>query len=242
MWVCAGGLICGACVGRHPAAVAMPVELIAQTDWPKGVTIENLKDSPVPEIGGEGLAMSDGTNTVAARTWREFDRLSEAGLEPASNAELSMSAWFYRRRGFIPFMEKAQPAKTSFVRDLPMNRKLPALLDPDLAPAVSQEESDFIQQAKREGKSWQQAYPETRVKRTRAAGKRGHLPFVSFQTDHGRVSITPLAYGDYDHDGFEDVLVFVVHDMDPGTLTYGFTAILTRKNAKERFSIVRPGP
>ena len=220
----------------------MPVELIDQTDWPKGVTIEDMKDSPVPEIGGEGLAMTEGTNTVAARSWREFDRLDKAGLYPLSNAEIYMSASFYRRRGFIPFMEKAQPAKTSFVRDLPMNGKLPALLDPDLAPAVTQEESDFIQQAKREGKSWQQAYPETRVKRTWAAGKRGHLPFVSFQTDHGWVVITPLAYGDYDHDGFEDVLIFVLHDMAPGSLTYGFTAILTRKNAKERFSIVRPGP
>lgn len=199
----------------------MPVQLIDLTDWPEGITIESIKDLPVPEIGSAGIAMTNGTNTVAARTWREFDRLSKAGFEPASNAELSMCTWFYRRRGFIPFMEKAQPAKTSFVRDLPMNGKLPALLDPDLAPATSQEESDFIQQAKREGKSWQQAYPETRVKRTRAAGKRGHLPFVSFQTDHGRVGITPLAYGDYDHDGFEDVLIFVVHDMDPGTSLTG---------------------
>ncbi len=185
--------------------------------------------------------MTDGTKTLAARTWREFDRSSKAGFQPASNAELSSSAWFYRRRGFLPFMEREQPAKTSFVRDLPMNGKLPALLGPDLGPATSQEEIDFIQQVKREGKSWQQVYSETRVKRTRADGKRGHLQFVSLQTNHGLVSITPLAYGDYDQDGFEDVLVLIVHDMDPGTLNYGFTALLTRNNPKECFSVLPAG-
>ena len=90
IWLCAGALICGGCVGRHPAAVAMPVQLIDLTDWPEGITIESIKDLPVPEIGSAGIAMTNGTNTVAARTWREFDRLSKAGFEPASNAELSM--------------------------------------------------------------------------------------------------------------------------------------------------------
>ena len=185
--------------------------------------------------------MTKGTNTVASHTWRGFDRLEKSGYEPASNAELGMSAWFHRRRGFIPFLEKAQPARGSFVRSLPLNGKLPALLGPELAPAVSQEAIDFMQQAKRDGKSWQEAYPETKLLRVWREGKRHRPASVWFQMDGARVCIRPLAYGDYDHDGFEDVLIFVVHDMDPGTLNYGFTAILTRKSAKGRFSII-PGP
>ena len=37
-----------------------------------------------------------------------------------------------------------------------------------------------------------------------------------------------IAYGDYDHDGFEDVIVHVSYEAIEGTMVYSFLAVLTR--------------
>ena len=206
--------------------------------WPEGGAMESTKDPPLPELEEEGRSMIADTNTVTVHTWREFDHWEDLDFEPLCNAELSRAAWFCRRRGFIPFMEKAQPAMTSFVRELPLNAKLPSMIVPEFAPAIMQEEVDLLLKAELEGKSWQQAYPDTRMLPKPAHLEPDELPHARYQSEHGRLTVMPLAYGDYNHDGFDDVLIFVFINMDPGSLSYGYNTILTRKSATGRFTIL----
>ena len=205
----------------------------AAVDWPTNLTLEQLKDEPIKQLDGgitmakEGMAHA--TNVV---TWREFERLSKAGYEPAANIDLGMSGWFSSERGIIPFWERAVPAKQSYVRPLPMNRKLLQWLPLDLGPQISNEKSEAVAQAIKTGKSWLEFYTDTKIiKRTADS--------IQLSADGFMIMITLLAYGDFDHDGYDDALVSVSHSAIGGTLGYSFNAILTRTNAGVRLRVLK---
>jgi hypothetical protein len=216
-----------------------PVRCTVEAGFPTNTTLEQLKDLPVkeliqPEIGIDGVAMNkgDNTNCVIARTWREFTRFTDLGYEPADNADLQMSGWFVSTRGFIPFLEKAQPSRTSFVHDLKMNRALLAILPIDLGPQVSDEETEAVQKAMREGKTWRDYYPETKIKKHTKT-------MIQLEVDDWMIYIRILAYGDYDHDGCEDMLVCVTHDAIHGTYDVSFPVILTRRDSKRILETIK---
>ena len=222
------GLAGCAIVPQPPAAKVYPVRCTAEVSWPTNLTLEQLKDLPVeelnhPEIGIDGVALSKGggTNYFTARTWREFSRLTDLGYEPADNAQLGMSGCFIATRSFIPFLEKAQPARTSFVDDLKMNRALLAILPVDLGPQISNEETEAAQKAIHNGKSWHDFYPDTIIRKHSRS-------MIQMETDGWLVSIRVLAFGDYNHDGYEDMLVYVNQEAIQGTMNFSFSAILTR--------------
>jgi hypothetical protein len=226
------GLTGCATAPQPPLPKGYPVRCTAEVSWPTNLTLEQLKDLPVkelihPETGIDGVAMSkeDSTNCVVARTWREFDRYGDQGFQPADNANLQMSGWFIKTRSFIPFLEKAQPASNSFVHDLKMNRALLAILPIDLGPQVSNEETEAVQKAIREGKTWRDYYPETKIKKHTQT-------MIQLEVEDWMIYIRVLAFGDFDHDGCEDVLLCVTHAAIGGTWVNAFPVILTRRDSK----------
>lgn len=225
---------------RAPAPETFPVHCTMEAGWPDNVTLEQLKDLPVPElnhpeIGVEGVALSKAgtTNCVTARTWRQFARYTELGFEPADNADLQLSGWFVKDRGFIPFLEQAQPAKKSFVQSLRLNRELLAILPVDLGPQVSHEEIEAAQKAMQAGKCWRDFYPETKIKKhTRT--------MIQVEVDGWRIYLRVLAYGDFDHDGCEDMLVSVTHESVRGSWLTTFPVILTCREANTMLREIHP--
>ena len=132
-----------------------PVCHTAAVDWSTNLTLEQLKDEPLKQLdGGITMAKAGTANVTNVVTWREFERLSKAGYEPAANYDLGMAGWFSLERGIIPFWEHAVPAKQSFVRSLPMNRRLLLWLPLNLGPPIGQEEMEALAQATKDGKSW----------------------------------------------------------------------------------------
>ena len=200
----------------------------AAVDWPTNLTLEQLKDEPIKQLdGGITMAKEGIANVTNVVTWREFERLSKAGYEPAANHDLGMAGWFSLERGIIPFWQRAVPAKQSFVRPLPMNRKLLQWLPLDLGPQISNEESEAVARAIKAGKSWLEFYPDTKINKQTSDS-------IELSVDGFGITLTVMAYGDFDHDGYDDALLCVSHSAIGGTLNYSFNAMLTRTNAGER--------
>jgi hypothetical protein len=209
-----------------------PVCHTAAVDWPTNLTLEQLKDEPLKQLDGEIGMVKDGvSNVVTVATWREFDSLSSEGYEPADGMSLGMAGWFVSERGIIPFWEHAIPAKQSFVRPLPMNRRLLQWLPLDLGPQISNEEIEAVAQATKAGKSWLEFHPDTKIIKQTSDS-------IQLSVDGFIITLTVMAYGDFGHDGYDDALVCVSHSAIGGTLNYSFNAMLTRTNASDRLRLL----
>ncbi len=231
----ATALILGGCVAapQKPATRVFPVCHTAAVDWPANLTLEQLKDEPLKQLdGGIDMTKEGVTNVVTAATWREYSRLSSEGYEPAGGMNLGMAGWFIHERGFIPFMERAISAKQSYVRPLPMNRTLLKWLPLDLGPQISSEGIEAVAQATKAGKSWVEFYPDTKIIKNTSES-------IQISADGFMITLTVLAYGDFDHDGYDDVLLCVSHSAIGGTLKYSLNAMLTRTNAVDRFRLLK---
>lgn len=209
-----------------------PVCHTAAVNWPTNLTLEQLKDEPLKQLdGGIGMVKAGVSNVVTVATWREFDRLSSEGYEPADGMSLGMAGWFVSERGIIPFWEHAIPAKQSFVRTLPMNRRLLQWLPLDLGPQISNEEIEAVAQATKASKSWLEFHPDTKIIKQTSDS-------IEFTANGFSIAFTVMAYGDFDHDGYDDALLCVRHSAIGGTLNYSFNAMLTRTNANDRLRLI----
>ena len=210
-----------------------PVCHTEAVDWPTNLTLEQLKDEPIKQLDSGITMAKEGTaNVTNVVTWREFERLSKAGYEPAANYDLGMAGWFSSERGIIPFWERAVPAKQSFVRPLPMNRKLLQWLPLDLGPPIGQEEMEALAQATKDGKSWLEYYPDTKIIKQTSNS-------IELSVDGFWITLTVMAYGDFNHDGCDDALLCVSHSAIGGSLNYSFNAMLTRTNTSDRFRLLK---
>ena len=210
-----------------------PVCHTTAVDWPANLTLEQLKDEPIKQLeGGITMAKQDSAKVTNVVTWREFDRLSKAGYESAANCDLGMAGWFSLERGIISFWELAVPAKQSYVRPLPMNRKLLQFLPLDLGPQISNEEIRAVAQAAKAGKSWLEFYPDTKIIKQTSDS-------IQMSADGIIITLTVLANGDFDHDGYDDVLLCVSHAAIEGSLSYSFNAVLTRANTFDCLRLVK---
>jgi hypothetical protein len=215
---------------RHaPLSVAgiFPVICTEAIPTTNRINLEQLKDVPVPEIVefGDLKYVNDAGKEVILTTWRDFVRYRQAGYRDADNSVNVMSGWFWQTRGHIPFLEKAIPAKQSFVRSLRPGRNLVRLLPLDIAPMLS-EESNGVDDAIKHHESWLEFYPQTRITEQTDTE-------MSLQMGRYEMSLTILAYGDFNHDGFDDMLVCYSHRVTDGTFYNSCLAVLTRTNAND---------
>jgi hypothetical protein len=191
------------------------------------INLEQLKDVPVPEIVEFGglKYVNDAGKEVIITTWRDFVHYRQAGYRDADNSVNVMSGWFWRMRGHIPFLEKAIPARQSFVRGLCPGKDLVRLLPLDIAPMLSEESND-VADAIKQHKSWLEFYPQTRITEQTDTE-------MSLRMGRYEMSLTILAYGDFNHDGFDDMLVCYSHRVTDGTFYYSGLAVLTRTSAND---------
>jgi hypothetical protein len=229
-------LITTLCGGCHTPRVAKteiyPVRCTAAIPAADRSNLERLKDVPVPEIvqfGGLKYVNGMGEETNIT-TWRDFVRYRQAGYYDADNSANVMSGWFWRARGQIPFLEKAVPARQSFVRGVRQGTDLVRLLPLDIAPMLGEESKD-VNNAIKQHKTWLEFYPQTRV--TEQTGTD-----LSLQMGRYEMSLAILAYGDFNHDGFDDMLVYYQQRVMDGTFYYSGLVVLTRISGYESLRVL----
>lgn len=188
---------------------------------------ESLKDVPVSEIvkyGGLAF-INDQGNELTVNTWRQFVTAHQNKYWEKTQADIDMADWISLKRGFIPFLEAAIPATNGFVRNLKPGEELVRLLPLTLAPLLG-EESNILDKAARKHERWLHYFPNTEI--TRRTNTE-----MSLKMGRYIMTITTLAFGDFDHDGLDDMLIAYSQGATDGTFSYSGVAVLTRRNNRE---------
>ena len=213
--------------------------------WTKLVELESLDNidstldrAIVTSNGREELilvkATKDGKVAREARvhTVRDYLRYSEQGYEPRDNHQVKVESWFLEAAVPAQHLAGALPSRVSYVKDLDLSRR-PLLLPPELcietvAEASEVERLDALVAA---GKGWREIWP-------RLSWKVGGAHDIEVGDSDGVTHLTVLAWGDFNRDGIEDVLLNVSQIGLTSSWRSYRNVILTRRELQGRIEIV----
>ena len=183
--------------------------------------------------GGFGELSRDDTNVVPT-SCVEWSRLHRQGYQPRTALEAQPDVGARRRCQTLLLLNRARPAHRSEVRDLRFDKHALNCLPAALATPGSPERIRAVAVATQRKQS-------LAVFDTRARTRKSVLPHVLEVTEGGRqsvISIEPMAWGDFDGDGMDDVVVSVVNSMTDGSVLVARVLVLTRAAAGEVLQIV----
>jgi len=171
---------------------------------------------------------------VTATSPQEYFHLMLEGFRP----EISCNASFRTNGSFVRFvypqfyLRQAVSANTSCLTDFALSESLLRELPPTLGLfACPSDEVDRVREIESNGGTWIDAYPDNVVEVHTA-----HHATVS--GPGSRVVIRLLAWGDFDGDGEEDVLLWFWRECTVGTYVDYDVVALTRRGPDERLEVI----
>ena len=124
------------------------------------------------------------------------------------------------------YLKKAKPAKTSYIDNFDLTEDPLRYLPPSIGITLSGDEARSVEEAIRKGQTWQEYDPTASV----TIKDKNNIE-IKYEGG-GFTFITLQAWGDFNQDGIEDILLFLLQDTG-GSLTYSEHAILTRLEENE---------
>ena len=210
---------------RFAVTWARTMELSALKDVQRQLTAEDPGQFGELEHEGE---VSRPANCM------QWSSLHAKGFEAVSEVEAQPDRGALIRCGTLSLLQKAQPAQTSHIRDMPWDTRLLALLPSGIATAPSAEARQRLQAATNAGRTFAQYDPQ-------AVAKPGGEPHSLEIREGGGLTMIILhaeAWGDFDGDGRDDVVVSVINGATRGTSSTARLLTLTRSSATEPLRIV----
>jgi hypothetical protein len=159
-------------------------------------------------------------------TCTQYLRAIDDGYQPQDTFDASQESFFKSRCAPLWFLRASQPSRESHVKDLRLDgpaplSKLPGKLNLFVASPTEEEEAAMAR-----GESLAALNPKAKVTRKDAIS----LVFVDLEGQF-ETTIDMIAWGDFDRDGLEDVLLFQTgHSLEGSFRSYGHR-IVTRKAA-----------
>ncbi len=145
--------------------------------------------------------------------------------DSANNFERATESFFKDRCDVITLVLAAEPSRVSYVESFTLDGTALDVLPPSLSWAVSNDEVEEAEAAERRGLSWRQYKPGLKVLESSRDA-------LGVDEDGARIDLETKAFGDFDGDGVEDVLLFVSYRaVEEGTMRYYTPVLLTRTTA-----------
>lgn len=179
-----------------------------------------MKGTPAPLVENT----RDGTTEI--RTCTEYAAAKKRRWEPENNTQIAVESFFREQCEVGALILAAKPSRESFVDRFAFDGLALESLPPTLSYVLSPDEERAADEAERRGQSWKAFQPAARIVGTLRASQ------IDIEVpDEARIRLTIKAFGDFDGDGVEDVLVFVsTHAIGASFQSYE-PIVLTRTSA-----------
>ena len=164
---------------------------------------------------------TDEKNVTNNCNCREYLGLSEKGFHAESSYSIAMESWFKSTCYPLQYLEKALPSRISHLKNFRLANEPLENLPLTLDLILSGDDERAAKAALEKGMTWRDFAPDAKVEVTNPNE-------ILIKREDSETKLTLLAWGDFNHDGVEDILLGVGHSVPSGTYSHYGHAILTR--------------
>src|SRR5215471_6722307 len=168
------------------------------------------------------------------RTCVDYARAKKKGWEAADRYEGVSESIYIDQCQTLALVLAAKPSRTSYVKNFKLDEAALDLLPPSLTYVKG---PDAAGEAERQGLSWKKLVPGLKIKEKSANSITVLEP--GLEDDTARIDLEIKAFGDFNDDGVEDILLsWEAHTESDGKLQGSALLVLTRLTPDGRFKTV----
>lgn len=185
-----------------------------------------------PKTALEGR--DDSGRTYSVRTCAEYARAMRRGFEPLDNAQIATRSFFVDQCDVVALILTARPSRVSHVTTFALDDGVLDELPPVMTFALSGDAEHAAADAQARGLSWRRANPEAKITKRISANE--------IRVDEGDDAYHLLelkAFGDFNGDEVEDVLLFQASYATHGTFHSYEPVVLTRTSPTGPLKVVK---
>lgn len=214
--------------------------------WTKHVDLKDLASLPAAmeanlTPNGKALSLASGEKTPAGKpatievgTCARYLQAIDDGYRPESTFDISQESFFKARCAPLWFLRASRPSRESHVKDLRLDVPAPLSTLPGRLNVFMEAPTEEEDAAMAKGAALAAINPKAKVKRKDATS----VVFVDPETQI-EATVDVIAWGDFDRDGLEDVLLFQAGHSLEGSYRMYRHLIVTRKAAGAPLVVLR---
>jgi hypothetical protein len=174
--------------------------------------IDSVLDNFVDEYKGkqhELTLINDEGDKHKVSTYRQYRTLQDEGYYPATNWDILYQFRFTENCTSLELLKKAKPSKISYIADFDITDNPLEVLPPTLDLINTSYEIEKAEGAIKQSKTWQEYDPTS----TYTVKDAHSIHIETHEETYGGndIYITVQAWGDFNNDSTEDVLLLVTH-------------------------------
>ncbi len=178
----------------------------------------------------QGLSFNKGKHAVSncASYW-------QYGLDPQNTYQIAMTGFFITTCDALKYLMQAQPAQHNEVAGTHLNN--PQLLGLSLLPIISEDDQQQIKAYQQQGKTMASLIQQKQVKVIPTK----KINEITLQYEGMQANYLEIARGDFNHDGYQDILARQVTSAIGGSYR-GYAAVLLSRTNKNKALQIMPAP
>ncbi|MBU0699823.1 hypothetical protein KKE26_00765 [bacterium] len=179
----------------------------------------------------EVISPSDTTQSISVCTCEQFLEIERKKFEPKkayeANAYMALATMSHAVKEII----NAKSASVSFLRYMKLNKKTPDIFPAEMAciPSTT-ERKRLLSQKKRD--RWSE------VNQIKAVKSIDNLNAVYYDMNGVEQEIEIIGYGDFNHDGIDDILLLVQNSVTGGSYFTMSLFILTKRSSHATYEVI----
>lgn len=198
--------------------------------WWSGLELKTLAEASKLYTATQAGAFGDlqrGDVTKRPNDCVEWTKLHADGYEPTTTVEAQADSGAKLRCMTLLLLQRAQPAKASYVRDLAWDRSLLSVLPAAVATAFNKEREQAVTEATSKGLTLAQFDGKAKVK----PSQEEQTLEITEGGGQTMILVHAEAWGDLNDDGVDDIALSVVNGATQGTYSYVRLLTLSRNTS-----------